>query len=210
MRDGELADLPFEVALSQPELLAKGYRDYQRYRLTLTGTDGATHMQTRDILLAGKVVAVLPIDLVRDEIVLIRQFRLTAHLANGRGDMIEAVAGRVEPGESLLEAARRECREEIGVAPLELVELFTYLTTPGLTEEEITVFLGAIDASRVPDRSGSATEGEQIGTIRVSIDAAIAALAQGAMRNGPLVIALQWLALNRGRLAELLRASLPR
>jgi hypothetical protein len=30
------------------------------------------------------------------------------------------------------------------------------------------------------------------------------------MRNGPLVIALQWLALNRGRLAELLRASLPR
>jgi ADP-ribose pyrophosphatase len=78
MRDRELADLPADVAVSQPELLAKGYCDYQRYRLTLTDTDGATHTQTRDILLAGKVVAVLPIDLVRDEIVLIRQFRLTA------------------------------------------------------------------------------------------------------------------------------------
>jgi ADP-ribose pyrophosphatase len=206
MRDRELADLPADVAVSQPELLAKGYCDYQRYRLMLTGTDGATHTQTRDILLAGKVVAVLPIDLVRDEIVLIRQFRLTAHLANGRGDMIEAVAGRVEAGESLLEAARRECTEEIAVAPTVLVELFSYLTTPGLTDEEVTVFLAAVDASRVPERAGAAAEGEQIKTFRVSIDAALAGLSAGKMRNGPLSIALQWLALNRNRIGELLGA----
>jgi ADP-ribose pyrophosphatase len=206
MRDRELADLPADVAVSQPELLAKGYCDYQRYRLTLTGTDGATHTQTRDILLAGKVEAVLPIDLVRDEIVLIRQFRLMAHLANGRGDMIEAVAGRVEAGESLLEAARRECTEEIAVAPTVLVELFSYLTTPGLADEEVTVFLAAVDASRVPERSGAAAEGEQIKTFRVSIDAALAGLSAGKMRNGPLSIALQWLALNRNRIGELLGA----
>jgi NUDIX domain. len=157
-------------------------------------------------LLAGKVVAVLPIDLVRDEIVLIRQFRLMAHLANGRGDMIEAVAGRVEAGESLLEAARRECTEEIAVAPTVLVELFSYLTTPGLTDEEVTVFLAAVDASRVPERSGAAAEGEQIKTFRVSIDAALAGLSAGKMRNGPLSIALQWLALNRNRIGELLGA----
>jgi ADP-ribose pyrophosphatase len=206
MRDRELADLPADVAVSQPELLAKGYCDYQRYRLTLTDTDGATHTQTRDILLAGKVVAVLPIDLVRDEIVLIRQFRLMAHLANGRGDMIEAVAGRVEAGESLLEAARRECTEEIAVAPTVLVELFSYLTTPGLTDEEVTLFLAAVDASRVPERAGAAAEGEQIKTFRVSIDAALAGLSAGKMRNGPLSIALQWLALNRNRIGELLGA----
>jgi ADP-ribose pyrophosphatase len=205
MRDrSKLADLPAEVALSAPELLAKGYRDYLRYRLTLQGAGHAPLTQTRDVLLGGKVVAMLPIDLARDEIVLIRQFRLPAHLANGRGDLIEIVAGRVEPGEPLAEAARRECVEEIGVAPAALVELFSYLTTPGLTDEEVTVFLTAVDASRVPDHSGAATEGEQIGIVRVSIDAAIAALNQGAMRNGPLIIALQWLALNRGRLAGLL------
>jgi ADP-ribose pyrophosphatase len=205
MRDRpELADLPADVALSAPELLAKGYRDYLRFRLTLRGADGASVTQTRDVFLGGKVVAVLPIDLARGEVVLIRQFRLPAHLANGRGDMIEMVAGRVEAGEQLAAAARRECIEEIGVAPSELVELFSYLTTPGLTDEEVTVFLAAIDAARVPARSGAATEGEQIGTVRVSIDAAIAALNQGEMRNGPLVIVLQWLALNRGRIAELL------
>jgi ADP-ribose pyrophosphatase len=209
MRDRDLADRPVTVALSQPELLASGYRDYQRYRLTLTGSDGAPVKQVRDILRAGKVVTVLPIDLARDEIVLIRQFRLPAHLANGRGDLVEAVAGRLEPGESLLEAARRECTEEIAIAPTAMVELFSYLTTPGLSDEEITVFLAAVDASRVPERSGAAAEGEQIRTVRVSIDAALAGLNTGAMRDGPLIIALQWLALNRGRAAALLGASGP-
>ena len=206
MRDRpDLADLPADVAFSAPELLAKGYLDYLRYRLTLQGDDHAPLAQTRDLLLAGKVVAVLPIDLARDEVVLIRQFRLAAQLANGRGNMIEMVAGRVEAGEALADAARRECAEEIGVMPAALVELFSYLTTPGITDEEVTVFVAAVDASQVPQRSGAAMEGEQIATLRVSIDAAIAALAQGAMRNGPLVMALQWLALNRSRFAELLK-----
>jgi ADP-ribose pyrophosphatase len=206
MRDRDLTDLTADVALSQPELLASGYCNYYRYRLTLTGIDGAPVAQVRDILRAGKVVAVLPVDLVRDEIVLIRQFRLPAHLANGRGSLLEAVAGRVEPGESLRDAARRECTEEIAVAPTALVELFSFLTTPGLTDEEVTVFLAAVDATRVPEHSGAASEGEQIRPVRVPIDAALAALNAGAMRNGPLVIALQWLAFNRGRVGALLDA----
>jgi ADP-ribose pyrophosphatase len=201
----ELADLAADITLSAPELLAHGYRDYQRYRLTLKGEGHAPLPQTRDVLHGGKVVAVLPVDLARNEIVLIRQFRLPAQLANGRGDLIEIVAGRVESNETLIDAARRECREEIGVAPIALVELFSYLTTPGITDEEVTVFLAAVDAARVPERSGAAAEGEQVVTIRASIDDAIAALPKNAMRNGPLLIALQWLALNRGRLTELLR-----
>jgi ADP-ribose pyrophosphatase len=198
----DFADRPADVALSQPEPLGRGFFDYQRYRLTLHGK-----AQTRDIVRAGKVVAVLPIDPARNEIVLIRQFRLPAHLANGRGDLIETVAGRVEPGEQPAATARRECAEEIGVEPAALIELFTYLTSPGLTDEEVTVFLAAVDASLVPERT--AAGGEQIAIMRVPIDAAIDALTLGTMRNGPLVIALQWLALNRGRVTELLRAANP-
>jgi ADP-ribose pyrophosphatase len=199
----KLDDHTADFTLSSPEPLAKGYRDYQRYRLTLKLEDGTSLAQVRDVLRGGKVVAVLPIDVERDEIVLIRQFRLPAHLANGHGDLVEIVAGRVEPDESLFEAARRECTEEIGVAPAALVELFSYLTTPGLTDEEVTVFLAAVNAGQVPARPVS-PDGERIETLRVSIDAAIAAVAEGRMRNGPLVIALQWLALNRARVAKLL------
>ena len=66
------------------------------------------------------------------------------------------------------------------------------------------MFLAAVDASQVRDGALTAPDGEQLQIFRVSIDAAIAALAQGTMLGSPVVIALQWLALNHGRLATLL------
>jgi ADP-ribose pyrophosphatase len=205
MRDAqELADRPADVAVSQPELLAKGYRDYWRYRVALHGAGGVAITQERDVLVAGKVVVVLPIDIARDEIVLVRQFRLPAHLANKKGDIVEFVAGRVEPNETLIEAARRECREEIGVAPRTVIELGSYLTTPGLTDEEVTFFLAAVDVSQIREGPCTTPDGEQLFVLRVTVDAAIAALTRGEMHSSLVVIALQWLALNRSRVAELL------
>src|SRR5690606_18214694 len=139
-----------------------------------------------------------------DEIVLLRQFRMAAHLASGRGDLIEIVAGRVEAGEQPVVAARRECAEEIGVAPGKIVELFTYFPTPGLTDEQVTVFLGAVDASQIREGAVATVDGEQLYLMRVPIDTALGALGSGVMHNGLLLTALQWLALNRERLAALL------
>ena len=194
----DLVDRAAPAELSAPERPAKGFFDYQRFHVTLPAG-----LQTRDVLRAGKVIALLPLDLERGEIVMIRQFRPAAHLANGKGELVEIVAGRVEPGEQLMETARRECEEEIGVTPSALVELFSYLPTPGLTDEEVTLFVAAVDASRVPERTHP-TDGEYIEVLRVPIDTALKALDGGAMHNGPLIVGLLWLALNRGRLRELL------
>ena len=200
----ELADLPVDIVLSRPEILAKAYRDYHHYSVTLKGNEGPV-VQERDVLIAGKVIVVIPIDVARQEIVLIRQFRLPAYLANGRGDLVEFVAGRVEADESLIEAARRECREEIGVAPEKLVELLTFLSTPGVTDEEVTIFLAAVDTTQVRDGALTTPDGEQLYVHRVSIDLAISALHRDTMRSSPLIIGLQWMALNRKRIAGLLR-----
>jgi ADP-ribose pyrophosphatase len=199
-----LADLPAEVALTPATLLGKGFRLFERFTITLRGPRGQV-TQERDILRAGKAAAVLPVDLARDAVVLIRQFRLAAHLANGHGNVVEIVAGHVEPGEPAAAAARRECIEEIGVAPQVLIELLTYLTTPGMCDEEITLFLGVVDSSQVPERSGAVHEDEETHPFTVAIDAALAALDGGALRDGPLIIALQWLALNRARLPHILQ-----
>jgi ADP-ribose pyrophosphatase len=198
--DAPVADAAVDVTLSDPQTLADGFRPYQRYRATVLDADGSPTTQTRDLLRAGRVVGVVPIDPERGEIVLIRQFRLAAHLATGKGGLVEIVAGRVEGDESLADAARRECLEEIGVAPTRLVELFSFFPTPGLTDELATVFLALVDASAVPERAGGATEAEDTRPLRVNIDHAITALAQGNISNGLLIIALQWLALNRQRL----------
>jgi ADP-ribose diphosphatase len=203
-RRDPIADGSAEAVILDRELLAKAFHPYDRFRFRLATSDTP---QTRDILRSGSVAAVLPIDLKRDEIVLLQQFRLPAHLANGKGDLIEIVAGYVEANERPIEAARRECIEEIGVAPSVLVELFTYFTSPGMSDEQITVFLGLVDASRVPQRAGAAAEHEDIVLMRVAIDSALEALAAGTVHNGPLIVALQWLALNRGRLAEIARST---
>jgi ADP-ribose pyrophosphatase len=191
-------------------MLATGFRNYERIRMRLPGDGAAAPELMRDVLRVGRVAALLPIDPVRRELVVLRQFRLPAHLANGKGNLIEIVAGRVEKGEKPAETARRECIEEIGVEPDRVIELFSYLSTPGICDEEFTVFLGSIDASRVPKRAGAAAENEVTRPRRIAIDAAIAALDSGRLRSGPLIIALQWLALHHDRLDRMLRTGAAR
>jgi ADP-ribose pyrophosphatase len=201
-RNDAIADQAAEVTLSEPTSIGRGYMRYERFEVALTRNGEDVLKQQRDVIRAGRVAAVLPIDIARGEIVLIRQFRLPAHLATGRGDMVEIVAGRVDGDESAMAAASRECFEEIGVTPDRLVELYSVLPTPGFTDEYVTFFLGFIDASKVLTRGGLADETEDTHPFVVPIEAAIAALEEGGLFNGLMVSALQWLALHRERLQE--------
>jgi ADP-ribose pyrophosphatase len=198
----QLADREADVTVSAPEVIGRGFMTYERYELSLRRDGEPSLLQRRDVLRASKVAAVIAIDVARDALVLIRQFRLPAHLANGRGDMVEIVAGRVEADEAAIDAARRECIEEIGVAPDRLVELYSVLATPGFTDEQIIFFAGFVDSSAVLQRGGVADEDEDTQPFVVGIDQALAALDNGRVANALLYSALQWLALNRARLRE--------
>jgi ADP-ribose pyrophosphatase len=204
-----LRDTAVDVTILEQRRLAEAYYNYDQYRFTHRGPSGIHSEQSRTILQVGRVVAVLTVDLARDEIVLIRQFRLAAHLATGRGEMVEIVAGGVEEGEDPMQAARRECIEEIAVEPQCLVPLFQFMPAPGVDHELATVFLATVDATKIPAQAGAGSESEETAPFRVPIDDALAALAAGTFVNGYTVIALQWLALNRGRLAEIVRDSAP-
>jgi ADP-ribose pyrophosphatase len=198
-----LADSPADVTVSAPKVLAKGYHDLVRFSMTLRipGHDPIASM--RDVLHVGKVTAVLPIDLARRELVLLRQFRLPAHLATGMGELTEIVAGHVEAGETPAEAGLRECVEEIGVRPSALYEVLQFIPVPGSSDEHAFLFLGLVDAARIPERAGAAHEKEATRPVRVPIDTALAALERRTMRNGFLLMALQWLALHRDRLEQI-------
>lgn len=200
----QMEDRPARVDVEGPELLAKGFRPYERYRLVLHHADGTSDHQVRDIVRGGQVVGVLGYDPERDLVVLIRQFRLAAHLADGRGDLVEIVAGMVEKGEDPEAAARRECEEEAGVAPRALVPMLAFTPTPGLTDEYARLYLGILDASCLPERAGSAAETETTRPFALPVDEALAAIAEGRCINAFLILALQWLALNRALLPELI------
>jgi ADP-ribose pyrophosphatase len=201
-----LRDSAVEVEILTRERVADAFYNYDRYQMRHRGPSGDITEQSRVVLHVGRVAAVIPVDLVRDEVVLLRQFRLAAHLASGRGEMVEIVAGGVEEHEDVMQGARRECIEEMGIDPHRLVPVFRFMPAPGVDQELATVFLAAVDATRIPTRAGAASENEEIVPFRVPIDEALAALDAGTFVNGYTVIALQWLALNRHRLREVLES----
>lgn len=197
-----IADHEADVTVASRSMIGRGYMPYERYEISIARPDEPPLLQQRDMLRAASVVAVLPVDLARQQVVLLHQFRLSAHFATGRGEMVEIVAGRIDDGETRATAARRECEEEIGVTPERMAELFTVLPSPGLTDERVTLFVGFVNASKVPARSGLAGENEDTRPFAVSIDDAISSLERGTAANALLVTALQWLAIHRTELAD--------
>jgi ADP-ribose pyrophosphatase len=69
------------------------------------------------------------------EILLIKQYRYAAERF-----LYEVPAGRLDPGESPSDCARRELKEETGCTAKAVEYLFTMFTTPGFTDEQIHVF----------------------------------------------------------------------
>ncbi|MCK0207457.1 NUDIX hydrolase [Starkeya koreensis] len=203
-RPEPLADRAIPVETSAPESVGTGFRPYHRFRATFAGAGGAPLSQQRDILRVGPVVGVLAYDPAKDCFVLIRQFRLGAELATGSGELVEIAAGLIEPGEDAAVAAGRECREEIGVAPRALLPMLSFLPSPGVTDEFATLYLGLVDSRDVPAEAGEPGETEHTRPFLVPVDEAMAELAApfpARVANGFVLIALQWFALNRARVA---------
>jgi ADP-ribose pyrophosphatase len=83
---------------------------------------------------AGSAV-VMPVD-NRKRILFVRQFRLPA-----RGYIWELPAGRVDPGETPLKAAKRELKEETGFRAKKYEKLTEYYASPGFLAEKMTIYL---------------------------------------------------------------------
>ena len=77
------------------------------------------------------------------------------------------------------------------------------MPSPGGASEFITLYLGRVDSRAAGGVHG--IDDEDIRTVVMNTDDALAAIADGRIVAANAVIALQWLALNRARLvAELL------
>ena len=165
-----------------------------RYRLYDGGWSEAV---TRELFERGHAAAVLPYDARRDEVVLIEQFSIGAIEAPGRPWLLEIVAGIIEGEETPEEVVRREAVEEAGCSIEELVHVCDYFSSPGGTSERISLYCGKVDAGRAGGVHGLASEGEDIRVIVMAFDEAMTAIAGSSMNAASLLIAMQWLALNR-------------
>ncbi len=108
-----------------------GYLSAERWEVRLP--DG--RRARRDIVRPPDAVAVVPVD-ARGRVHLVRQFRP----ALGR-TIAEIPAGILDPGETPVGAARRECAEELGLAPRRLRRLCTFYSAAGFSTGCVHLFL---------------------------------------------------------------------
>jgi len=190
-----------EFKILNHEVAYKGFFRLEKYDLKHTLFQGGWSEEIcRELFMRGNCVAVLLYDPVRDEVVLIEQFRAGAILNPDRAWLIEIVAGAIEEGESAEEVAYRESVEEAGCEIKELKLISEFYTTPGGSSERISLFLGIVDTSNVGGVHGLDNEHEDILVSVAKFDEVFQMLESGKIESGIPIIAIQWLYINRDKI----------
>lgn len=199
----ELRAGPAEVESAGVEPSHAGFFALELHRLRHRRFDGGlSPWLLREVFVAGDAVTVLPYDPVRDRVLLVEQFRMGPF---GRGDplpwQLEAIAGRIDPGETPEDAARREALEEAGLALGALEKVAEYYPTPGAVAEYLYSYVALCDLpDGVAGVFGAAEEAEDIKGHLLPFDRLVEVMTSGEIGNAPLLLTVLWLQRERGRL----------
>ncbi len=158
---------------------------------------GQSGILKREVFERGHAAAVLPYDPLRDEIVLIRQFRAGAYVAGRHPWTWEIVAGILEGDESPEQLIRREAVEEAALEIRDVIPMHAVVLSPGACSETCATYLGRVDSAKAGGVYGLESEGENILVKVLPFSEARAMLDRDEIGNAIGVIALQWLALHR-------------
>jgi ADP-ribose pyrophosphatase len=142
-------------------------------------------INTRDVIRHNGSVVVLAVDESKDpnnpEIVFERQYRHAVGLT-----LIELPAGRVEPHEAPLAAAKRELIEETGYRAKRWTLLTKYFASPGFLGEWMQIYL----ARDIREGAARPEPDEQIEVFRLTLSEALALVAANKVHDGKTLIGL--------------------
>ena len=98
---------------------------------------------SRELFVRHDAVCVLPYDPLRDEVVLIEQFRVGALGKKTSPWLLELVAGLIEEGEQPEQVAHREALEEADLTLDRLWPITEYFPSPGGSDERVHLYPGS-------------------------------------------------------------------
>lgn len=178
--------------------LFSGFLTLNRYVISVDRHGGGRRTITWELMERGNSVGVLGYDPSRDEVVLVNEFRPGA-LAAGDDDpfLEQLVAGALEEGEPVVEAAIREMKEETGLDLVDpvIVHPGAYVSSGGTTEK-IAIVFGKVDTSLAGGVHG-ADENEDILTVVRPAADFIRAVRAGEVTDLKTLVAGYWLADHR-------------
>ncbi|MEY4684510.1 MAG: hypothetical protein RLZ25_969 [Pseudomonadota bacterium] len=187
-----------DVEVLERRIEYEGFFNLSTFRLRHTLYAGGWSREiTRELFHRGACVAVLPYDPIRDEVLLIEQFRIGALGQKDNPWLTEIVAGGIEPGETPEDVALREAGEEAGLSLTHLHRIGSFFTSPGGTGERVTLFVGLLEGPLNGGVHGLVDEVEDIRSFTISLDEAGKAVASGVIDSMIPAYAIQWLISNR-------------
>lgn len=198
----QLTDGPGTLGLTDVEITEEEVRYQGFFRLKAFHfrhrlfAGGWSQTLTREMLDRGHAAALLPYDPVRDQVVLIEQFRIGALAGDCQPWQMEIVAGMIEPGESAEAVVSREAVEEAGLDVGQMTYITRYLSSSGGCSETLSVYAGCVDSRLAQGIHGLEDEGEDIRVHVVSRQQAYDWVTSGKIENAASIIALQWLQLH--------------
>jgi ADP-ribose diphosphatase len=134
----------------------------------------------REVVRHQGSVAALPV-LDDGRVVLVRQYR---YAVDER--VWEIPAGRLDPGETAAEGARRELEEEVGLRASALDPLLEFYATPGFCDERLHLFR-ASGLREIPPRP---EDDERIRKGTFTLEEARAMMRRGEVRDSKTLLAL--------------------
>jgi nudix-type nucleoside diphosphatase (YffH/AdpP family) len=197
--------LPAKVRIRSDDVLSDFWGKLRKISFDFVRRNGTVERQVREVYDRGDGAAVLPFDPQRGTVLLVRQFRMPAHLNGHEGYLIEACAGIVDDGDPEA-TARNEAEEELGYRLTRLDRVFEAFMSPGTMTERITCFTAPYSpGDRVSAGGGSAHEGEDIEVLELPLSRAL-----DMVDSGDIVDAKTILLLQHAKLANLAESSTPR
>ena len=121
----------------------------------------------REILNVGDVVFALCFSPEEKKFYLIKQFR-PFYFVRNKTLKYEIVGGLVDKGESLINALKREIKEEIGVNTKKIVKLTTYCPVPGYSDEIVHVYYAEVEKIKLKTLYNR-NENEEIKIFKLSL-----------------------------------------
>ncbi len=174
--------VPAKAKLLSSKLAYKG-KVFSVFSEKVIEPGGATN--TRDVIRHNGSVVILAVDESKNpqdpDIIFERQYR---HAAGQF--LIELPAGRVEPGEAPLTAAKREMIEETGYRARRWTLLTKYFASPGFLGEWMQIYL----ARDIRDGVSQPEDDEQIEVFRLPLSEALALVAANKIHDGKTLIGL--------------------